>query len=98
MASYTRTEARAWARNHLNGVANVTIPTLTDDFRALNERAIRHDVETSIAHGFVATLACSEVAISLNQHCRRSLPSAVGIEVKATIPKIFASPRYSAGH
>jgi len=70
MASYDRTEARAWARKHLVGVANVTIPTVTADFSTLNEGAIRHDVEHSIAHGFVGTLACSEVAITLDQYVR----------------------------
>jgi 4-hydroxy-tetrahydrodipicolinate synthase len=70
MADYTRTEARDWARQRLVGVANVTIPTMTADFHRLNERAIRHDVELSITHGFVGTLACSEVAISLEQYGR----------------------------
>src|SRR5262245_57015039 len=68
MASYTRKDARDWARQHLVGVGNVTIPTMTADFRRLNEKAIRHDVDTAIAHGFVATLACSEVAITLEQY------------------------------
>jgi 4-hydroxy-tetrahydrodipicolinate synthase len=49
------------------GVANVVIPTMTGDFKALNERAARHDVEQTIAHGFVGTLACSEVAMSLEE-------------------------------
>src|SRR5215467_13029368 len=68
MARYKRNEAREWAREHLVGVANVTIPTMTSDFKRLNERAIRHDVDTSIAHGFVGSLACSEVAITLEQY------------------------------
>jgi 4-hydroxy-tetrahydrodipicolinate synthase len=70
MSSYSRKEAREWARQHLVGVANVTIPTVTSDFTALNERAIRHDVELSISHGFAGTLACSEVAFSLEQYGR----------------------------
>ncbi len=68
MARYSRNEAREWARKHLVGVANVTIPTMTSDFKRLNEKAIRHDVDTSIAHGFVGSLACSEVAITLQQY------------------------------
>jgi 4-hydroxy-tetrahydrodipicolinate synthase len=68
MASYTRTQAREWAREHLVGVANVVIPTMTSDFKRLNEKAIRHDVDTSIAHGFMGSLACSEVAITLQQY------------------------------
>lgn len=68
MARYTKQEAREWARAHLKGVANVTIPTMTSDFKRINEKAVRHDVELSIEHGFVGTLACSEVAITLAQY------------------------------
>lgn len=70
MAAYTRQEARDWAREKLVGVANVTLPTMTSDFKSLNEKAIRHDVETAIGHGFVGSLACSEVAMSLDEYGR----------------------------
>jgi 4-hydroxy-tetrahydrodipicolinate synthase len=49
MPSYTKSEARAWAREKMLGVANVTIPTMTNDFAGLNEKAARHDIETTIA-------------------------------------------------
>lgn len=68
MPSYRKHEAREWARQHLVGVANVVMPTVTSDFKLLNERAVRHDVEQCIAHGFVGTLACSEVAMSLDEY------------------------------
>lgn len=68
MASYSKKEAREWGRQHLVGVANVTTPTMTSDFKRINEKAIRHDVEMSISHGFVGSLACSELAISLDQY------------------------------
>ncbi|WP_027802370.1 dihydrodipicolinate synthase family protein [Paraburkholderia dilworthii] len=68
MSRYTRSEAREWAREHLVGVANVTIPTMTQDFRRINEKAIRHDVELAIEHGFVGSLSCSEVAITQAQY------------------------------
>lgn len=68
MARYKRAEARDWAREHLKGVANVTLPTMTADFKSLNEKAIRHDMELSITHGFVGTLACSEVAITMAEY------------------------------
>ena len=32
MANYSRADARDWAREHLVGVANVVIPTVTADF------------------------------------------------------------------
>jgi len=81
MARYSRKEARQWARKHLVGVANVTIPTMTSDFKRLNEKAIRHDVDTSLAHGFVGSLACSEVAITLQQYgelCRIMVDQSAG--------------------
>jgi 4-hydroxy-tetrahydrodipicolinate synthase len=68
MARYSRKEAREWARENLVGVANVTIPTMTSDFRRINEKAVRHDVELSIKHGFVGSLSCSEVAITQAQY------------------------------
>ncbi len=70
MPTFTRQEARAWGREKLVGVANVTIPTMTADFKSLNEKAIRHDVETAISHGFIGSLACSEVAVTLDEYAR----------------------------
>lgn len=70
MPRYIKSEARAWARETMLGVANVTIPTMTGDFRALNERAAQHDVNLAVEHGFVGTLACSEVAITLAEYQR----------------------------
>lgn len=68
MVSYRRKEARDWARQALVGVANVTIPTMTANCERLNEKAIRHDVEKTIEHGFVGTLAVSEVAITTDEY------------------------------
>lgn len=68
MASYSKGEAREWAREKMVGVANVTIPTMTSDFRRINEKAVRHDVELAIEHGFVGSLSCSEVAITQEQY------------------------------
>lgn len=41
---------------------------MTADFKKLNEAAIRHDAEKTIEHGFVGMLACSEVAITLEEY------------------------------
>lgn len=68
MASYKKNEAREWAREKMLGVANVTIPTMTADFKRINETAVRHDVELAIQHGFVGSLSCSEVAITMEQY------------------------------
>lgn len=68
MAGYRKNEAREWAREKMVGVANVTIPTVTSDFTRLNRKAIQHDVRTSIEHGFVGSLACSEVVITMDEY------------------------------
>jgi len=64
MAQYRKSDARAWARQHLQGCSGVTLPSFTADLRRLNERAIRHDVELMSKLGFSYTLLCSEVTIS----------------------------------
>lgn len=64
MASYTRDEARDWARAHLRGVVNVIIPSFTGDLRGINEAGVRHDVRKQLEHGFDGALLVSEVSIS----------------------------------
>ena len=81
MPIYKKNEARDWAREKLMGVANVVIPTMTADFKKLNETAARHDVEKVVEHGFAGTLACSEVAMSLEEYgqfCRVMVEQAAG--------------------
>ena len=68
MASYTRDEARRWARERMVGVVNCTIPSFTDDLTKLNEKAIRHDTRLAIEHGFMGTLGVSEVSITLPEY------------------------------
>jgi 4-hydroxy-tetrahydrodipicolinate synthase len=68
MTRYRRTEAREWAREHLVGVVNCTIPSFTSDLTTINEKAIRHDTRRAIEHGFAGTLGVSEVAITLPEY------------------------------
>src|SRR4051812_25372188 len=68
MSSYTRAEARQWARDNLVGAVNCTIPSFTNDLRAINEKGIRHDVRLAKAHGFLGTLGVSEVSITLPEY------------------------------
>ena len=68
MARYKRGEAREWAREKLVGVVNCTIPSFTSDLKRINEKAIRHDTRLAIAHGFIGTLAVSEVSITLPEY------------------------------
>jgi 4-hydroxy-tetrahydrodipicolinate synthase len=65
---YGRNEAREWAREHLKGVVNVIIPSYTNDLKAINPAAIRHDVRKNIEYGFSGTLMVSEVAITLPEY------------------------------
>ena len=55
MALYTRQESRKWAKENLHGLANVVIPSFTQDLEGLNETGIRHDVRRSIDLGFTQT-------------------------------------------
>ena len=64
MASYTRAEARDWAREHLRGIVDVIIPSFTTDLRGVNEAGVRHDVRMQLEHGFDGALLVSEVVMS----------------------------------
>jgi dihydrodipicolinate synthase/N-acetylneuraminate lyase len=64
MAQYKRSDARAWAHEHLKGCSGVTIPSYSGDLKRLNERGIRHDIELLMKLGFSHTLLCTEVAIT----------------------------------
>ena len=60
MAEYRRKEAREWAKEHMRGVCGCTMPTLSSSLRAVNERAIRHDIRREAELGFWGTLLVSE--------------------------------------
>ncbi|MFD3581025.1 dihydrodipicolinate synthase family protein [Streptomyces sp. NPDC058683] len=70
MASYTREEARDWARAHLKGVINVIIPSFTTDLEGINEAAVRNDVRKQFEYGFDGALLVSEVVLSLDEYRR----------------------------
>jgi 4-hydroxy-tetrahydrodipicolinate synthase len=81
MASYSRAEARDWAREHLKGVINVLIPSFTSDLRGINESAVRHDVRKQLEYGFDGALLVSEVVISQGEYrsfCDISADEAAG--------------------
>lgn len=60
MAKYEKGEARAWAREHLSGCCGCVLPTFTSDVTALNEAAIRHDVQREKDLGMKAILVVAE--------------------------------------
>lgn len=70
MATYRKSDARAWARQHLTGCSAVTIPSYSADLKRLNERGIRHDIELAVRFGYRYTLLCSEVAITPEENAQ----------------------------
>lgn len=66
--AFSKSEARAWARENMHGVANVVTPTFTSDLSDLNEKATRHDIRLEIEYGFYGTLMVSEVAVTLAEY------------------------------
>ena len=67
---FTKSDARDWARENLRGVANVVIPSFTQDLREFSELGIRHDIRLEIAHGFSGALMVSEAATTLAEYER----------------------------
>lgn len=61
------TEHRAWARQHMAGVENTTIPSFTADLSELDEAGIRLDVRQAKAHGFFSTLVATESGVSFEE-------------------------------
>ena len=65
-----RSDPRAWARETLRGLANVTMPSFSTDLRILNEDAIRHDMDRHLELGFPSTLLVSEVVLTIEEYGR----------------------------
>lgn len=70
MSGYRKSEAREWAREHLQGCSGVLIPSFTADLRALNERAIRHDARHMVGLGYRYALVCAEIAITAEENAQ----------------------------
>jgi 4-hydroxy-tetrahydrodipicolinate synthase len=68
--NYTKAEAKAWARENMRGVCNVIMPTFNRDLRALNEKAIRHDVRRNIELGFWGSLVVSECGTTRDEYLK----------------------------
>jgi dihydrodipicolinate synthase/N-acetylneuraminate lyase len=67
---YTRSEIKDRARAEWVGLTNVTLPSFSEDFSALNEDAIAHDVRLAAEHGYWGTLVASESGTTLDEYCR----------------------------
>jgi len=60
MATYGRTDARAWAKEHMRGVCGCLLPTLNSGLTAVNEAAVRHDLRREAELGYWGTLLVTE--------------------------------------
>lgn len=58
---------KKWAREHMRGVENETIPSFTPDMKALDEEGIRWDVQQAIRHGFFSTLCTCEAGLTFEE-------------------------------
>jgi dihydrodipicolinate synthase/N-acetylneuraminate lyase len=67
---YTRSEAKAWAKETMVGVCGSLLPTFTTDLQRLNEPAIRHDVRRLVELGFWGALLISECGTTLEEYIR----------------------------
>ena len=67
---FDRVTARAWAREHLCGVANVVNPTYTADLQDINEAALRHDIRREIELKFWGALLVSETANTIPEYAQ----------------------------
>lgn len=70
MVDYTKSQARAWAKEHWKGAIAVTIPSYSADFSRINENAIRHDILKLKELGFAGTLLVTEVNITPEENAR----------------------------
>jgi 4-hydroxy-tetrahydrodipicolinate synthase len=66
--AYTRGEIKDRARSEWEGGCNVTLPSFTEDFSALNEAAIRHDVQHAAKLGYWGTLVASESGTTFEEY------------------------------
>ncbi|MBA3897822.1 MAG: dihydrodipicolinate synthase family protein [Sphingomonadaceae bacterium] len=60
----SKSERKAWAREHFRGIENVLIPSFNADLTELDEEGIRLDVRQSKRHGFFSSLCAVETGLS----------------------------------
>jgi 4-hydroxy-tetrahydrodipicolinate synthase len=63
----SKADRKAWAREQLVGVCNITFPSFSPDMSELDEDGIRWDVEQAVRHGFSATLAACETGVTFEE-------------------------------
>jgi 4-hydroxy-tetrahydrodipicolinate synthase len=65
---YTRNEVKERVRATWKGACNVTLPSFTASFEALNAKAIEHDVKLAAKMGYWGTLVASECGTTLAEY------------------------------
>ncbi len=65
-----KSELKRWAKSHMVGVENTTIPSFSPDLSTLDEAGIRHDVEQAVKHGFFSTLVATETGLTFEEQKR----------------------------
>lgn len=69
-------DRKAWAREALAGVENVTLPSFDRQLRTLHEAGIRWDVRQAVAHGFRSTVCGMDAGLT-PEEARRFVEIAV---------------------
>lgn len=69
MATYGRTDARAWAKEHMRGVCGCLLPTLNSSLTTLNEAAVRFDLAREAELGYWGTLLVTECGTTDQEMC-----------------------------
>lgn len=65
---YRRNEVKERARQTWKGACNVTLPSFNSSFRALNRKAIAHDVKLAASMGYWGTLVAGECGTTFDEY------------------------------
>src|SRR3954466_6765265 len=65
---YSRAEVKDRVRNTWKGACNVTLPSFTGSFDALNGKAIEHDIRLGAKMGYWGTLVASECGTTFKEY------------------------------
>ncbi len=65
---YKRSEVKDRVRNTWKGACNVTLPSFTGSFDALNAKAIEHDIRHGAKMGYWGTLVASECGTTFKEY------------------------------
>ena len=66
----SKSERKAWAREHFRGIENVLMPSFNADLTELDEEGIRLDVRQSKRHGFFSSLCAVETGLTPEEKIR----------------------------